>query len=245
MAEEEFPLDATVLRGTLDEMLEEATADPERRAAFQLMLLNTDLFAATPDARMAVETLVLQPGDTLKLRNVMLAGGEQVPAIFTSEARLTQFFGAEVGFVTMKGRPLFEMVADQGAALNPGFPYGVHWTPAQLAAMLGRPARRAVGENMAVGLGTPAEPPAALIAALQDGLDADARIEQAWLALAHWPETDELAWYLDLRSASGRDELGATIARALTGVDLAGKPLDVVVHPLGGTPGTGIRIKPR
>jgi len=231
------------LKTPLEELLEEASADPARRPAFETMLLHTDLYAATPDASGTVETHIFLPGDQLRLRNVTLQGGKQVPALFTSEQRVTEFYGDGAGFVTMKGRPLLELVAPFGAALNPGFAHGVLWTPDQLASLLGRPVSNPVTRDMAVGLGMPDVRPERLIAALTERLSGDDRVQAAWLGLTQWPEREEVAWYLDIASEAGIADLRDLIAETVRADDLEGRRIDVAVNPPGERLWDGIRIK--
>jgi len=243
MTDSDTPLGDFTLRNPLEELLEEAHADPARRPAFETMLLHTDLYAATPDALGTVETHIFLPGDELKLRNVRLQGGRQVPALFTSEQRITEFYGEGAGFVTMKGRPLLELVAQFGAALNPGFQHGVLWTPDQLASLLGRPVSNPVTRDMPVALGMPETRPERLIAALTDRLSGDDRVQAAWLGLAHWPEREEVVWYLDIASDTGIADLRELITDAVRPDHLEGRRIDVAVNPPGERLWDGIRIK--
>ena len=243
MTDSDTPLGDFILKNPLEELLEEAHADPARRPAFETMLLHTDLYAAAPDASGTVETHIFLPGDQLKLRNVTLQGGKQVPALFTSEQRITEFYGEGAGFVTMKGRPLLELVAQFGAALNPGFPHGVLWTPDQLASLLGRPVPNPVTRDMPVGLGMPDTRPERLIDALTERLGRDDRVAAAWLGLAQWPEREEVAWYLDIASETGIADLRELITDTIRPDDLEGRRIDVAVNPLGERLWDGIRIK--
>jgi len=238
------PPPAFIPENELEEALMEAATNPDRRTVFSTMLLDSDLFAATPDAADQRKVHSLQAGDQLRLFTVDLATGGRATALFTSERRVAEVFGAEVGFVAAKGRSVLELVMNDDAILNPGLGYGVHWTPADIASLLGKPVARTVAKETKLLLGTPAEIPDTVVRRLTDVLGGDGRISEAWLALAYWPDSQESAWYLDLRSTHARDELADMIAAMLKGMDLGGKPLDTVIFPPSHPPGTGIRLKP-
>jgi hypothetical protein len=176
--------------------------------------------------------------------NVTLPNGSVVPAAFTSEARLAAFFGAGTGYLRMNGKAMFEIFANVGMILNPGSSYGVHWPPDALAFLLGRPARRTIAKDTRVMLGTPAKYPDALIDRLRALLLPDPHVEEAWLALAAWPETQDQTWYLDIRSQAAADAVVAPLGELLKETNLDGHPLDVVVSAPGSGSGHGIRIKP-
>ncbi|WP_414713226.1 enhanced serine sensitivity protein SseB C-terminal domain-containing protein [Sphingomonas sp.] len=93
-------------------------------------------------------------------------------------------------------------------------------------------------------LGVPADPPTALVAALQRVLGNDTRITEAWLALAHWPEEGTASWYLDVRTNLAAATVGDLLAETFRRADYAGKPLDMVVNIPGGAEGVGIRVAP-
>jgi hypothetical protein len=93
-------------------------------------------------------------------------------------------------------------------------------------------------------LGSPAERPHQLIAQLTQLLDGDARILAAWLALAQWPDTDDYTWYLDIHSHVTQDEISRALASVVGGLDLGGRPIDVVITVPGTGEGTGIQVKP-
>lgn len=228
----------------LERLLMAAATDPSRRTAFQQALLRTDLYAATPEAQGDGEWRTLEADEQISLLHVTGPDGSPVPSIFTSEARIGQVFGPATGYIRMNGETLLGIVAGSGAFLNPGLDYGVHWTAADLAVVLGRPVQRTVEKETQVLLGSPSQRPEALIAELQRVLGSDPRIEQAWLALAQWPDADGGSWYLDVRTGLGADDLNALLADLFTTADFDGRPLDLVVNPPGRDDGVGIRVAP-
>ena len=136
------------------------------------------------------------------------------------------------------------MVSGTGAFLNPGSDFGVEWSPADLSALLGKPVRWTVEEPTQILLGTPLEPPEALLGLLREALGGDSRISEAWFALAHWPARNERSWYLDVRTDLDPDSVNASVADAFGAATLAGQTLNMVVRPPGGEPGVGIRLVP-
>lgn len=228
----------------VEQLLMTAATDQAARAAFQRLLLTDDLLVATPEAPSRTEERTLQRSERIQILNVADHNGQAIPAVFTSQERLAECFGYGTGYIALNGETLFGILMNDGAVLNPASAYGVRWSPSDLAAMLGKPVRRVVEKETKVLLGAPPERPEKLIAKLTDALDRDGRIQEAWLALAHWPENDEWSWYLDLRSNASPDDMGPTIADALANIDKNEKPVDVVVNPPSADGGNGIRIKP-
>ena len=86
------------------------------------------------------------------------------------------------------------------------------------------------------------ERPDDLIMRLAEAFHPVTGVQAAWLALAQWPERNEFAWYLDIRSDLPREPLRELLGKALDGADLRGLNLDMTVHPPGGAPGTGIAV---
>ena len=227
----------------IERLLMDAAVRPEARPAFERALLDVPLYAATPDVPETAGERTVGEGETLQLFNVESPEGTAVAAIFTAQERIADFFQRETGFVAIKGEDLLTIVAGHGAWLNPGASYGVYWSPADLAAILGKSVPRTIERDTQIMLGTPAEPPLALIAALRSVLSGDDRIADAWFALAHWPD-GTAAWYLDVRTALDAPAVQALLAETFRRADYAGRALDMVVNPPGGRDGTGIRVAP-
>lgn len=228
----------------LEEALMRAADDASARQAFVNLLLTSDLLVATPDAPDHPEQRTLDADETVSIVNMMADNGVSIPAVFTSEQRLAECFGPGTGYLALNGRTLVEIIVDAGAWVNPSSSYGVHWSADDLAAILGRPVPRTLTEDTNVMLGEPQDRPAALIADLTARLAADGRIDEAWLALAHWPADDHWGWYLDLRADVSPDDVLPDLQAAFTTDNLAGRPIDILVQARGLPPGTGIRLKP-
>jgi hypothetical protein len=228
----------------LERRLAEAAVDPAKRTAFQQLLLKSDIYAATPAPPPTDASGVIPTGTDLALLNVPAPDGSQVAAIFTSEARIAETFGPGVRFVRIQGQALLEIVQRTGAFLNPGSPYRVHWDPAAIASLLGRPHTYQITQPTKLLLATPSQPPAALIAQLRGILGSRADVPDAWFALAQWPEKNEYSWYLDVRTKLDRAKVVELLGDVFEGGPFEGRPLDMIVRDPAEPPGVGIRIAP-
>ncbi|MBN9221391.1 MAG: enhanced serine sensitivity protein SseB C-terminal domain-containing protein [Mesorhizobium sp.] len=228
----------------LESLLMRAAKDPSWRRQFAQALLENELFAATPTTPSHTQPHIFQPGEKLAILSATGGSGRRAPAIFTSEGRIVRAFGPGAGFIRVNGKALLELVANDGAVLNPGSDYGVEWMASDIVALLGKPVRRTIEKETQVLLGVPSERPEDLIAHLRTSFENDPKVEEAWLALAHWPESNSRSWYLDIRSDAPRDEINATLSGALSKTASLKYPVDVVVTPPDSSSGQGIRIKP-
>jgi len=200
-------------------MLMDAATNADTRMDFQRALLDVELYAATPDVPEAAGERTVSRGEHISLLNVQSPDGIPVAAIFTAQERIVEVFGMGTGFVAIRGEELLSIVAGQGAWLNPGFPYSVHWTADQLSVLLGKPVPHTIQKDTQIMLGVPADPPTALIAQLRSALVTDRRIVEAWLALAHWPEEGKSSWYLDIRTDLDADEVRDLLAETFRNAD--------------------------
>lgn len=228
----------------LEVLLIAASTDPSKRSEFQKVMLKSDLLAATPEAHDDSGWRTLTTSERISLLNVPAPDGVPVAAVFTSQQRIVDAFGAGTGFIQMNGATLLELVAESGAFLNPGSAYGVHWTADHLSAVLGKPTRITIQKDTQIMLGAPKERPEALLAALTRPLSADHRVREAWLALAHWPEEDRWSWYLDVRTAMSGDDVAAMLAEAFQLTSETGLTLDMRVTDENEAEGSGIRLVP-
>ena len=117
-------------------------------------------------------------------------------------------------------------------------------TAQDLSSALGRPVQRTLTKATTVELGPPVDPPAELVNHLRKLLGRDDRIEQAWLALARWPDQENPAWYLDVRTLLSREEVKLILADLFRKADFKGRPLDLLVNPPLDSSTVGIRIAP-
>lgn len=228
----------------LEILLIAASTDSSKRSEFQKVMLESDLLAATPEVHDDSGWRTLTTSERISLLNVPAPDGVPVAAVFTSQQRIVDAFGAGTGFIQMNGATLLELVAESGAFLNPGSAYGVHWTADEISAVLGKPVRITIEKETQIMLGVPKERPDALLAALTRPLSAESRIREAWLALAHWPDEDRWAWYLDVRTAMSANDVGAMLAEAIKLTGETGLTLDMRVTDENEAEGSGIRLVP-
>jgi hypothetical protein len=228
----------------IERLLMDAARNPEARETFQRALMDAELYAATPEVPETGGYRTLQSGENVRLLNVKSPDGAPVAAIFTAQERVAEIFGSGVGFIGIKGNVLLDILAANGAWLNPGLSFGVYWDAQQLAALLGKPVSRTVKKDTKIMLGSPARRPEDLIAALKAALANDSAIERAWLALAHWPEEEKSSWYLDVRTHLPPAEVSARLKSVFMGGPFEGRPLDMVVNAPGAKDGIGIPIVP-
>lgn len=225
----------------LERLLVLAATEPDQRPAFTRAILDALLYAVSPDAGPVGER-TLKADETVSLVMVPIEEGKAATAVFTAPERVAQIYGRDSHYLGMRGADLIALVADNPLLLNPGLPYGVLWSPEDLALLLGRPVARTAEAGATVMLGSPAQRPDDLIARLAEAFGPVDGVKGAWLALAQWPQQAEFAWYLDLRSDLPRDALTGVLGKALEGADLRGLNLDMTVQPADGPPGTGIAV---
>lgn len=124
---------------TLERLLV-AASEPSKRAAFMKALSAADVYAAMDGAsRPVAEWTSLRPGEQIALLNAATPDGGTAVAVFTSPEQLFHHFGPDAAVLQMSGGKFIQLVAAQGAQLNPGTPFSVYWSPLQIAAMLGKP----------------------------------------------------------------------------------------------------------
>ena len=226
----------------LERLLVRAATEPDQRPASTQALLEADLFAVTPDSG-PPGSRVAGDGESVSLVAVPLDDGALATAVFTASERVGQVYGLDAYCIGMKGRDLLGIAAERPVLLNPGLAYGVLWGTEDLARLLGRPISRRLGANTPFMLSSPAKRPDALVMALAEAFHPEPGVEAAWLALAHWPDQNEVAWYFDVRSSLPHERLNALLSRATeSGALKTGQLLDMIVRPPGSAPGTGIAV---
>lgn len=231
-------------RNSLEAALVAAAHDPDTRADFQRLLLASDLYVATPGAPAQSGERTLKLGEALQVLNVAGQDGARIPALFTHECRLAAVFGEGASYVLLPAATVLEMIAEDGAILNPGQAYGVLWSRDEILAMLGRPVSWTVEKDTRILLGVPEKRPEALLQRIEQAVTGEAAIKEAWLALAHWPEDGQSSWLLDIRSTVDRDTVAAVLNDTLRAGPFDGLAIDLVINPPSDKPGIGIRIKP-
>lgn len=218
-----------------------ANGGPEERAAFERALADEALFVATPedfsDGRPTPE-----PGGRLTLFSVPLNDGRSATALFTAAERIGGFAGPDSGVLQIPVKVLFEMISSGPAYLNPGHQYGVLWEPTSLALIAGVPLQREIKRDTQLLLGTPTDVPTQLMAQLSRTFGPLPQVQAAWLALAHWPETDERGWYLDVRADGDPEPIRRALGEMMRQAETRGLPLDMVINKPGGKDGVGLLL---
>jgi hypothetical protein len=228
----------------LEEQLMEAAVAPEKRGEFLRSLLASDVYLATPDAPESESSRVIPAGEKLKILSAKLADGKDLPALFTSKRRISDYFGPDKGYLQMSGRQALELVGSNGIVLNPGSAYGVVLSDKDVAAVLGKPVARTLDKATKIQLGTPAKRPDQLIARLEAIFAQDPRIKEVWLSLAVWTESGETVWYLQIVTDAPHEDIVDLLSKIGGAMDLGGYPLDSLIVEPSQVTRTGYRIKP-
>ncbi len=237
----------------LEQIIEAAMADPVHWRAFEAMLASVDL-VVVPEGAFAASidigqpgTRTLRPDEQMDLRGVELDTGVTAAAVFTDPRRMQAVWG-DLPWIAISARHLLRLFHDRPVAMNPGSPRALLFQIEDVAALLA--ATDAVAQTQGrptgtVQLGSPAEAPMVLVDRLKAAFgpaDGVTRISAAWLARAHWAETNRWGWMLDVRTDRPMDEIKAIVSRAVTGVNFDDETLDVSLEQPGGKDGTGIRL---
>lgn len=130
--------DEFIPQNALENALISAVGDTSARADFVRLLTESDLVLATHNQSTASDEHVEEAEQDVMILQVSRADGLSLPALFTSVARAEHAFGPGIGHILMRGHLALDAVAASGAVLNPGSPYGVMWSPADLMAILGQ-----------------------------------------------------------------------------------------------------------
>ncbi len=228
----------------IERALVAAVVDAGQRAAFNRLLIDSTLYAATNELPAMRGTLLINADALIQLRTVPAPDGTMVPAIFTAPERLAERFGRLASFTEMRVERLFELVSAGGAILNPGLPISVHWTRDDIAALLGRPIRHSAVDGVQVVLAPPRDAPPALVDDLRTTLGTDGRTVGAWLALAQWPGRTEPSWLLDVRSHASREEVRRLLEPCFRRTDFGGRRLELIFGDPAAGPGIGLALLP-
>src|SRR5215217_8615989 len=234
----------------LEEALYEGLADPAKMGLFEQLMLEADLYAV-PEAEGPGGApgddgpKVLQHGEQLILRGVVLTDGRNPVTLFTDPRRATQMFGEGARILGMKGRNLLEILKDAVVLLNPAGGRGLLLNPEQIKAVLEHAAVPvfAVRPTGTVELADVPEPqhPVVLISRLNQAFKA-VPVKTAWLARARWMEAQQMGWHLDVRTDEPAENIRAIVERAVRGLAFGGEVFDVAVGKPGGEDGVGIKI---
>lgn len=188
----------------LETALQAAAADPGQRPRFYQVLLASDVFVlglANPPA----DGGQLPAGAQVSLAHWQMQDGTQVIPFFTSLEILQQTISEPQSYLALNARALFEITAGMALILNPNQPFGKHFTPTEIAALLDGslfrpPDQYTFEEETRVLLGQPSEYPDALVAALSSLFETRPEVRAAylaWMAVASPQEEPHLVIGLD------------------------------------------------
>lgn len=186
-------------RTHLERLLVNAADDPASRPDFYRALLDSKVCVIgwigdrQPDENEEDE-FVAQGGEQLSIQHAQHEGREVIP-IFTSEERVAAYAPGST-YVALLARDLLEMTGPQELLLNPGSPYGKHFTADEVRGLLDgslfQPQETWVAqkpEQMLIG--KPARYPDKFVAALQTLFASRRNVRRAYLALIHIPSRNE------------------------------------------------------
>lgn len=233
----------------LEQAIEAALQDPVHWRAFEALLPAGDLFVVPEGAATAVQGMrTLRPDETLDLRGVVLADGVIAGAVFTDPRRIEAIWGKDVSCIAMNGLRVLKLFSDRPVLLNHGSArpllFQIDDVDALIAAADARvetPAR----PTGTVQLGHPQQSPDVLLERLRAAFGpagGDTEISAAWVARAHWAETNHWGWMVDVRTPRPADEIRAMVGRAVAGLSFGTETLDVSVAAPGGPAGAGIKV---
>lgn len=234
----------------LEQIIEAAMEDPVHWRAFEAMLASVDL-VVVPEGAFAASVDLSQPGtrtlrsdQQMDLRGVTMDDGVIAAAVFTDPRRMQAIWG-DLPWIAISARHLLRLFHDRPVILNPGSPRALLFQIEDVAALLA--ATDAVAQTQGrptgtVQLGTPEHEPTLLMEQFRAAFGPANGVTAAWLARAHWAETNRWGWMLDVRTDRPMDEIKAIVSRAVTGVNFGEETLDVSVETPGGKDGAGIRL---
>lgn len=218
----------------LERLLVAATGGgAEERKAFEAAVTTHQLWAAVPAGA--------DPhGDPLTLVTGRAKDGSVATALFTARERAEATLpdATPVGFA---GADLLRSVMMRDAALNPGHGYGVRWSAAAIAGLLGE-AAPAEHLRTPIALARPRDTPPGLAEGVVKVLGGAREVKGAWLALARWAGEEAPGFLLDVRIApEAAGVLPALMDEMLKDVELDAR-LDVVTRRPGEDAGAGIEL---
>jgi hypothetical protein len=222
-------VDNPVSNGALVEAMAAVAAQDDRqtRAFFFELLLDSALYALTPEAQ-GTGVITIRPGESVQLVTLTHADGVVLP-LFTDEAAIVRFHPDGAAWVVLPAQPLFQMAATNQiarVAINPGSPTGAAFSRREIEA-LARGNLPLGGTEVArsgtdVRLGRPATAPEPeLVAAMQAAMEPRDAVVGAWYFLLQQGDNPPtMAAALELAAGLDGDEERTTMQAV---VDDAGR----------------------
>jgi len=179
----------------LGDLLRLAAGEPARRPDFYRALLEATVFVIGQPGGQGLGRVELDAGTTVSLQHWQRPDGAPVLPFFTSKEALQRAVDAEVGFIALPARTLFEVTRGTALVLNPRSDYGKEFLPSEVDCLLRtrlpfEPETRTVMKATKLLLGQPKEYPAALVSSLTSLLSSHSNVRAAYLALMHEPSID-------------------------------------------------------
>jgi hypothetical protein len=103
----------------LEFLLEVAIQNPHYRPIFYEKIMNFDLYITTDYS--SVINGRISEGYSIFVRSLKKENGVEIIPFFSSEAKLLEFEGESVPFISIKGYEFFDIIRGYGAVMNPGF----------------------------------------------------------------------------------------------------------------------------
>ena len=195
----------------LEALLMQAAVKASLRPEFYKELLTADLYVLILPQENQSGKFTTQPGDMISVKGGVFNGKKLIP-VFSSERRLREYITGQETLAKLNGRSLFVMLASQNEAviLNPGSGYGKEFTGQEIAGLadgsIFQTNKQQIEKDTQVLLSMPAEPPTELIQNLNAYFEREPRVNRAYYAQIHMPQTDEAPHLLFAVEADGEFE---------------------------------------
>lgn len=201
---------------SLEQLLEQASADVAARPAFYRKLLSENLFVITNDGEVRDGKRILDAGETLSL--VHFTDG-RIP-VFTSTKKIFEkgVIKGKVNYMAMKGEDLFVNTKNATFILNPYSDYGKELLPGEIESLLSGKIFSQFGKQIKiekdtqVQIGQPAVYPTEIIEALKKVFAGEPTINAAYLGWIYNPESDEPPHYIFCIDTTGNGKQAHNLA---------------------------------
>ncbi|WP_420432589.1 enhanced serine sensitivity protein SseB C-terminal domain-containing protein [Hyphobacterium sp.] len=188
---DEFP------RNDIEHALQAAASDPAAQAEFLAKLLDSRIYVIghVPGARVN-ESIAIAAGDTLSIEHWTGQDGQSYVPFFTSLDALRQSVDRKIGYLSIKGRELFDSTRGRRLVLNPGSAWSWDFQPNEIGLLLDRGSGafdRSYVHDAAppVEIGQPRDYPAALVEGLTRLFARQAAVRRAYIALMKDSSSDQ------------------------------------------------------
>mgnify|MGYP003111808593 CR=1 FL=1 len=188
---DEFP------RNDIEHALQAAASDPAARAEFFEKLLDSRIYVIgyIPN-RPTNGNIAISAGDTLSLEHWTGENGQSYIPFFTSLEALQSAVDRKVGYLSFKGRELFDSTRGSQLVLNPGDAQCKAFRPDEVERLLDRGSgvadRSQVHEaKPPVEIGEPRDYPVALVEGMTRLLSRHAAVRRAYIALMKDSSSDQ------------------------------------------------------